>query len=76
MRAFWTLTCLLAVTGCSNGADLNGDGFIDGQDLALILGNWGACDDCLEGCPEDLTGDCVVDGADLAAILGSWLPAP
>ena len=67
---------LLAVTGCSNGADLNGDGFIDGQDLALILGNWGACDDCLEGCPEDLTGDCVVDGADLAAILGSWLPAP
>jgi len=48
--------------------DLNGDGVIDGADLAIVLGSWGAC----AGCPADLNGDGVVDGADLAFILGNW----
>jgi len=24
-------------------ADLNGDGLVDGADLAAVLGNWGTC---------------------------------
>jgi hypothetical protein len=24
-------------------ADVNGDGTVDGQDLGVLLGNWGAC---------------------------------
>ncbi len=51
--------------------DLNGDGLVDGADLAAILGSWGDCDggDCV---PADLNGDGLVDGADLAAVLGNW----
>lgn len=48
--------------------DLNGDGVIDGLDLALLLGSWGVCG----GCPTDLNGDGVVDGVDLAILLGGW----
>jgi len=46
--------------------DLNGDGLVDGADLAILLGQWGA-----DG-PADLNGDGVVDGADLALLLGLW----
>ena len=48
--------------------DVNGDGIVDGADLASILGAWGKC----TGCPEDVDGNGIVDGADLAAILGAW----
>ncbi len=51
--------------------DLNGDGFVDGADLAILLGGWGPCSG-LKGCPADLDGNGVVDGADLAILLGSW----
>ena len=46
--------------------DLNGDGRIDGADLAFMLGNWGG------GGTSDLNGDGVVTGADLAILLGNW----
>ena len=48
--------------------DLNGDGTVDGADLALVLVAWGVCD----GCPADFNGDGLVDGGDLAMILVSW----
>ncbi len=48
--------------------DLNGDGVVDGADLATLLANWGPC----AGCPADLNGDGVVDGADLAQLLANW----
>lgn len=51
--------------------DLDGSGVVDGTDLAMLLGAWGACADC-DTCPADLTGDCTVDGADLAILLGNW----
>lgn len=51
-------------------ADLNGDGFVGGADLAIVLGSWGSC----RGCAADLTGDGVVGGADIAIILGFWGP--
>lgn len=52
------------------------DGVVDGADLAILLGEWGAN----PGSPADLVNsntfapppDGVVDGADLAILLGAW----
>ncbi len=49
-------------------ADLNQDGAVNGADLGLMLGAWGAC----PGCAADLNADGVVNGADLGLLLGSW----
>jgi len=46
--------------------DLSFDGAVDGADLAIVLGNWGA------GPTGDVSGDGLVDGADLALVLGAW----
>lgn len=51
-------------------ADVNCDGAVDGDDLAILLGQWGPC----AGCAADLNDDGHVDGADLASVLGSWAP--
>jgi len=51
--------------------DLNGDGAVDAQDLAILLGAWGSCLDC-DACPADLTGDCAVGAPDIAALLSAW----
>jgi len=51
--------------------DLNGDGSVNGSDLALLLGQWGGCEACQE-CVGDLDGDCAVGGSDLAILLGHW----
>lgn len=51
--------------GCAG--DLNADGVVNGADLGLLLGGWGA-----SGSSFDLTGDGVVDGADLGVIFGAW----
>jgi len=48
--------------------DLNGDGIVNGADLAAMLGSWGAAG------PADLNGDGIVNGADLALLLGNWGP--
>jgi hypothetical protein len=50
-------------------ADFNGDGMVDGMDLAALLATWGACG---PPCPTDLNGDGMVDGMDLAALLAAW----
>ncbi|HMN95033.1 MAG TPA: S8 family serine peptidase [Phycisphaerales bacterium] len=56
-----------------NAGDLNGDGFVNAIDLALILSAWGPCVNCeLMPCFGDLDGSCEVDGADLAIVLSSW----
>jgi enediyne biosynthesis protein E4 len=47
-------------------ADLNRDGFVDGADLGLLLGDWGGTGFA------DLNADGVVDGADLGLMLASW----
>jgi len=46
--------------------DLNGDGIVNGADLAIVLGNWG-----LPGVG-DANGDGTTDGADIAIVLGNW----
>ena len=53
-------------------ADLNNDGKVNIDDLFIILGAWGTCDNC----PEDLTGDGKVNIDDLFVILGEWGPCP
>ena len=47
--------------------DINRDGCVDGVDLTILLGSWGAC-----SCPADLNGDGLVDGLDLTIVLGNW----
>jgi hypothetical protein len=59
----------LDLRGCLG--DLSGDGVIDGSDLGLLLGDWGAA-----GSPADLNNSGGVDGADLGLLLGLWGPCP
>jgi len=47
-------------------ADLNGDGVVNGSDLAVLLVQWGT-----KG-PADLNSDGVVNGSDLAILLVNW----
>lgn len=61
------LTLTLAVTvGSGLTGDLNGDGVVNGSDLAILLGQWGS-----RGIA-DLNGNGIVDGADIAILLGNW----
>ncbi len=48
--------------------DLNGDGVVNGADLAALLAQWGACG----GCAGDLDENGFVNGADLASLLANW----
>lgn len=48
--------------------DLNGDGYVDGTDLGILLISWGA-----RGAA-DLNRDGVVDGTDLGQLLTAWGP--
>ncbi len=50
----------------SNPADLDGNGEVNGADLAQLLGNWGGTG------TGDVNGDGSIDGADLSLLLGSW----
>jgi hypothetical protein len=55
----------VAGVSCSCPADFDGNGSIDGADLAAILGGWGS--------PNfDLDGNGTTDAADLSVVLGSW----
>ncbi len=47
--------------------DTDGDGDVDGGDLAYLLGAWGLNDPAA-----DFDGSGTVDAADLAALLGNW----
>jgi hypothetical protein len=50
-------------------ADLDGDGAVNGSDLAILLGDWGSDGACLAA---DLNGDGTIDGGDLGVLLGAW----
>ncbi|MDZ4831263.1 MAG: hypothetical protein SGJ09_13835 [Phycisphaerae bacterium] len=67
MSSLLQLTLTVTVNAVGNPADLDGNGTVDGADLAILLGQWGA-----DG-SADITGDGVVDGADLATLLGAWM---
>ena len=50
--------------------DLDGNGAVDGGDLATLLSAWGPC----TGCAADIDGNGAVDGGDLATLLSAWGP--
>ena len=62
---------LVAAVSPPPSPDLNGDGFVNGADLGLLLLSWGPCNRC----DADLTSDGVVDGADIGVLLIAWGPA-
>ena len=51
--------------------DLNGDGLVDGRDLAALLAGWGLCPSPPAFCT-DLDQDGAVEPADLAVIIAQW----
>ncbi len=57
----------------SDPADLNMDGFVDGLDLGILLGNFNESSDPSGG---ELNGTPPVDGLDLGILLGAWNPPP
>ncbi len=64
---------IFAVGGGGGFNDLNGDGFVDGLDLGILLGNFGQNADPSGG---ELNGTDPVDGLDLGILLGAWNPPP
>ena len=64
-----TLSVTLSVTvSGGNPADLDGNGHVDGADLAILLNLWGST----KPTPADLNQDGIVGGADLATLLNAW----
>ena len=52
--------------------DMDGDGKVDGRDLAVLLGAWGPLPANGSLHNMNLIPDDLIDGADLSMILGSW----
>jgi len=48
--------------------DINGDGSVNGSDLTMLLGAWGAC----TSCAADIDRDGEVAGSDLTTLLSNW----
>lgn len=46
--------------------DINGDGYVDGVDLSILLSGWGGSG------PADLNHNGIVDGADLTTLFSNW----
>ena len=51
--------------------DIDADGFVDGEDIALILSSWNTSNE-----QADLDGSTIVDGADLTMALSMWGECP
>jgi Dockerin type I domain len=75
----WVGSCCEGVAVISvavaSPADLNGDGLVNGLDLAMLLAAWGRCPAPPAGCPADLDASGGVNGLDLAQLLAAWGPA-
>jgi len=76
---------LIYLTGLSGGAldvpelpgDANSNGFVDDDDLAVLLSNWEADPGTITTWQlGDFTGDTDVDDDDLAVLLGNWTGPP
>lgn len=58
---------------CGEGVpDFNENGSVGGEDLAILLSQWGNT----PGAPGDITGNGWIDGEDLAIFLTLWGPCP
>jgi hypothetical protein len=56
----------MRVLSCARPGDIDGNGAVDGGDLAALLSNWGG-----KGAG-DVDGNGTVDSADLALVLNAW----
>lgn len=65
LGGFWpgVKPCSLAMQG-----DINCDDHVNGNDLAIVIGNWLTCG------PGDVNLDGTVNGNDLAIVIGHWAP--
>ena len=52
-------------------ADVNGDNFVNVDDLLAVIGAWGNA-----GGPEDINQDGMVNVDDILAIIGAWGACP
>jgi formylglycine-generating enzyme required for sulfatase activity len=52
--------------------DLNADSVVNGNDLGILLSEWGEC----AGCVADINADGFVEGVDLGILLGAWGACP
>jgi hypothetical protein len=55
---------------CSCLGDISHDGVVNGSDLGILLGDWGAASTA------DLNHDGIVTGADVGLLLGAWGACP
>ena len=62
------IDAVVAVRPDAGQADLNDDGAVNGDDLGILLNEWGPC----SGCAADFDQNGNVDGDDLGFLLGSW----
>ena len=64
---------VLTLETAALAGDFNGDGFVDGGDLSLLLGNWGSA---VPPVPDDWDGTqptgSLIDADELSALLGTW----
>jgi hypothetical protein len=67
---YMAVTIIRADDPCTG--DLDGNGAVDGGDLATLLSTWGPC----TGCAADIDGNGAVDGGDLATLLSVWGGCP
>ena len=57
--------------GPSCDGDRDGNGVVNGNDLAIVLASWGS-----DNPASDINGDGNTDGIDLASILATWGVCP
>lgn len=62
------LSIVISVSAPDQPADINGDGAVNGVDLAILLSQWGGPG------PADLDLSGMVDGIDLGFLLAQWTP--
>lgn len=59
---------------CQCIADISGDGIVSGEDLGLVLANWGLTHG--QQVSGDINADGIVNGIDLGYLLNAWGPCP
>jgi subtilisin family serine protease len=65
------LDAAAAVAAVPAPGDVDRDGHVNGADLAIVLGSWGACLPDVS-CEADVDRSGTVDGVDLSLVLGGW----
>jgi hypothetical protein len=71
MTCFDQVLELVAAPAAAFGADLDGDGRVNGLDLGFLLSAWGSCA-FPSPCFGDLDGDGQIGASDLGILLGAW----